>query len=313
MARLGIWFTQFKDRRIEIGEKLRVQSLNGGGEIGARDHESKIQRRRALRQHADIDAAERVEHARRNARSVADVFTHNADDSLILVHRNFGELAQFRDDRFHALGLIDGQRDADFGRGHHVHRSLIAVENLEDAPHETMRHEHARGSDVQHHHFAFAGDGLHNILARNCRGLDARAFHLRPARIQNHDRNIAVDGGHHGGRMQNLRAEIGQLGGFGERDHFHAMRARNDGRIGREHAVHVGPDLDLFGANARADDGRRKIGPAAAERGGDAIFGGCDEAAHHHHVLLRQRRNGGRELGVGLRRTAEWPACGDDR
>ena len=117
--------------------------------------------------------------------------------------------------------------------------------------------------------------------------LDARAFHLRPARVQNQHRDIAVDGRHHGGRMQNLRAEIGQLGGFGERDHFHAMRVGNDGRIGGQHAVHVGPDLDFFGANARADDGRREIGPAAAERGGDAIFGGCDEAAHHYHVLLR--------------------------
>ena len=124
MARLGIWFTQFKDRRIEIGEELGMQCLNGSGKIGARDHKSKIQCRRALRQHAHIDAAERVEHARRNARSMADVFTHNADDSLILVDRNFGEFAQFSDDGFHALGLIDGQGDADFGRRHHVHRRL---------------------------------------------------------------------------------------------------------------------------------------------------------------------------------------------
>ncbi len=73
-----------------------MQRLNGRSQIVARHHESQIQRRRALRHHANIDAAQRVEHARRNAGSVPDVFTHNADDSLILVHRNLGELAQLR-------------------------------------------------------------------------------------------------------------------------------------------------------------------------------------------------------------------------
>jgi hypothetical protein len=87
-----------KHRRIEIGEKLRVQSLNGGGQIGAGHDESQIQRGCALRKHADIDATQGVEHARRNTWSVTDVFTHNADDSLILIHRNFGEFAQLGED-----------------------------------------------------------------------------------------------------------------------------------------------------------------------------------------------------------------------
>ena len=78
--------------------------------------------------------------------------------------------------------------------------------------------------------------------------------------------------GTHGGRMQHLGAEIGQLGGFGEGDGFDAMAAGQDGGIGGEHAVDIGPDLNLFGADARADDGSGEIGTAAAERGGDAIL-----------------------------------------
>ena len=56
----------------------------------------------------------------------------------------------------------------------------------------------------------------------------------------------------------------------------HASMRWPPGRIvgsAGQHAVDVGPDLDLFRADARADDGRREIRPAAAERGGDAVFG----------------------------------------
>ena len=55
------------------------------------------------------------------------------------------------------------------------------------------------------------------LLATRLRN-DARAFHLRPPRIQNQHRNVLLDGRQDGGRMQHLRAEIGQLRGFGERD-----------------------------------------------------------------------------------------------
>src|ERR1039458_9783698 len=46
----------------------------------------------------------------------------------------------------------------------------------------------------------------------------------------------------------------------------------------------------FFRADARAHDGSGEVGTAAAERGGDAILGGRDEAAHHHDLILRQRR-----------------------
>ena len=81
--------------------------------------------------------------------------------------------------------------------------------------------------------------------------------HFGPARIQNQDRNVLFDRRHHGRRMQHLGAEVGQLGRFGEGDRLDAMAAGQDGRVGGEHAVHIGPDLDLLGADSGADDGRR--------------------------------------------------------
>ena len=178
-------------------------------QIVARHDKPQIQRRRSLRQHADIDTAQRVKHTRRDTGSVADVFTHNADDSLILIHGNFSELAQFSDDRFHALGLIDGERNADFRRRDHVHRGLVAIEYLEDAPHETVRHEHPRGPDVEHHHLTLARNRFDDVPARDRRGLNARALHLRAARVQDHDRDIAVDRRHDSRGMQYLGAKIG--------------------------------------------------------------------------------------------------------
>ena len=51
-----------------------------------------------------------------------------------------------------------------------------------------------------------------------------------PPRIQDQHRNILLDGRHDGGRVQHLGAEIGQLGGFGERDGLDTMPAAQNRR-----------------------------------------------------------------------------------
>ncbi len=101
--------------------------------------------------------------------------------------------------------------------------------------------------------------------------------------------------------MENFGAEVGELGGFGEGDAFDAMAAGEHGGVAGEHAVDVGPDLDLLGADARADDGGGEVRTAAAERGGDAVFGGGDEAAHYDDVFSGERRDDCGEAGVGFR------------
>jgi len=56
------------------------------------------------------------------------------------------------------------------------------------------------------------------------------------------------------------------------------MAAGQDGGVGRQHAVHVGPDLDLFSIDAGAHDGGGVVAAAAPQRGGDAALGRSDEA-----------------------------------
>ena len=65
---------------------------------------------------------------------------------------------------------------------------------------------------------------------------------------------------------------------------------RHDARIGGEHAVHVGPDLDLVHVEARAEDRRRIVRAAAAERRRHAVGGRADEAAQHRHLARPRAR-----------------------
>ena len=95
------------------------------------------------------------------------------------------------------------------------------------------------------------------------------------------------------------------------------MRIRDEPRVGGEHAVDVGPDLDLGGAEAGADDRRRVVGPAAAERRGHAVARGADEAAHHGNPPRGKRRidvRHQRRRGLGKeRRGRRVLAVGDHR
>ena len=100
---------------------------------------------------------------------------------------------------------------------------------------------------------------------------DARAFHIGPPGVQNQDRNILFKSGKNGRRMQHFGAEVRHFGSFGEGDAFHAAAAGHDARVGGEHAIDVGPDLDFFGVDTGGDDGGGEIGTAAAERSGMAV------------------------------------------
>src|ERR1035438_4370856 len=253
--------------RVQLAEELRVEGFDGRAQILFRHHEADVEQRPSLRDHAHVDALERVEHAARHARCVADVFAHQADDHLIALGFGFGELAQFGQHFLDARRIVDGERDADLRSRHHIVRRFEAVENFEDAAQKPVRHQHARGMDVDDRDLALAGDRFDRVFAVYTLGHDARTRNVRAPRIQNQYRNALFDGRQNGGRMQHLGAEIGELGGFGEGDGFDAMAARQDGGIGGEHAVDIGPDLDLLGADAGSYNRGREIGTAAAKRG----------------------------------------------
>ena len=108
---------------------------------------------------------------------------------------------------------------------------------------------------------------------------------LGPPRIENPDRDVLRD------RRQN-RARDGapwrrSTPARMPRRTTAAARARgvgDDARIGGEHAVDVGPDLNLVHVETGAEDRRRIVRPAAAERRRDAGRRRADEAAEHRHL-----------------------------
>jgi hypothetical protein len=79
--------------------------------------------------------------------------------------------------------------------------------------------------------------------------------------------------------MENLGAEVGELGCFGERQLRNQTRVGDDARIGGEHAVDIGPDLDLVDLEAGAENRCRVIRSAAPERRRHPRHGGADESA----------------------------------
>ena len=78
--------------------------------------------------------------------------------------------------------------------------------------------------------------------------------------------------------MQDFRAEVRELRCLGEGQVRHDARMRNDSRIGGEHPVDVGPDLNLGGIEACAEDCRGIVRAAAPQRRRDAARGRADES-----------------------------------
>ena len=138
-----------------------------------------------------------------------------------------------------------------------------------------------------------AGDGLD----RRRRGLVARADQgplggavMRAAGAEDADRHMGAAGGAEGAVVRLLGAGAGQLQSLGEREGEDTPGGGDLPRVGGHHAVHVGPDLHLFGAEGGADDGGGEVRALLAERGGDAAERGAHVAAHHRHPPRRQMR-----------------------
>ena len=156
-------------------------------------------------------------------------------------------------------------------------------------------------------------------------GGDARALAGRPAAVQDSDGDVRRDRREDRARVQHLGAEVGQLRRLRERQPLDHRRMVHDARIRGQHAVDVGPDLDLAagdrgsGRRGQAVQGgthqrARIVRAAATERRGRAGGGAADEPAQHrheagHHVRQRARA----PPPPGCRSQAEAPRCVDRR
>ena len=115
---------------------------------------------------------------------------------------------------------------------------------------------------------------------RRFRG-DQRASNFGIARIENADRDVRRHRGQDRGGMQHLGAEEREFRRLIKRKLRNDLGAGHQARVRGQHAVNVGPDLNLRCAEARANDGRGVVGAAPAQRGGDAVGGCADKAAKH--------------------------------
>ncbi len=80
-----------------------MQPLNDVGHHVLFNHKRQIDLRSALRNHADLDIGQFSEHPRRNAGSVPQILTHQADDgfaSFIFYVRQLGQVGGQRRNRF---------------------------------------------------------------------------------------------------------------------------------------------------------------------------------------------------------------------
>jgi hypothetical protein len=84
--------------------------------------------------------------------------------------------------------------------------------------------------------------------------------------------------------MKDLRSEVRQLCGFCERELIHEAGVLDDTRVGAEHPVHIGPDLNLRRLDARTDKGTGVVRAAATERRSMAADGCANKSPQHRNA-----------------------------
>ena len=121
------------------------------------------------------------------------------------------------------------------------------------------------------------------------RRADQRARLVRREGIADPDRNVAPHRRRHGLRMDDLGAEVRQLHRFVVGQRIDDLGVGHAARIGRQHAVDVGPDMNLRGIQQRAEDRGREVAAIAAERGLHTARIGGDETGDDQRGRRRSR------------------------
>ena len=92
-------------------------------------------------------------------------------------------------------------------------------------------------------------------------------------------------------RVQHLRTVVRHFGGFTMVQLRDEARVANDTGIGREDARNVFPEDDAPRSERSAEQRRRQIRTAAAERGDAAVGCASDESRYHGNRSLREKRS----------------------
>ena len=140
------------------------------------------------------------------------------------------------------------------------------------------RVSHVRAVQAQHADVPAEGHALDDALPDVPLRPDPGSDGLGPERVPDHDGDAPVEQGLDGSRMEDLGAEIRELGGLVVRKRPEQLRVRDVfGRSG-EKAVDVLPHLEPLGLEGVGDHGRAVVGSAAAEGDRLSVLGLPEES-----------------------------------
>ena len=193
--------------------------------------------------------------------------------------------------------VVHRHRHAHLGRRHHVDRRAEALEHLEDAAQEAVGHQHAGRGDVDDGHVFLGGQpGERRAGRRRSRVISVPApsglheLRMRTGMLRSTAGRIVLGCSTLAPKYASSAASANDSCGTRRGD-------GDDARIGGEHAVHVGPDLNLARIDAGADDRAGIIRPTAPQRRRMPVGRRADESAEHGNVA-------GVESGVTVLRSA---------
>ncbi len=310
------------------GERL-VQRADGLGRVGVGDDGRDRVVAAALGHRADVDVGvgERVEKAPGEPGRPVHPRPDGRHDGAAGLgpHRPHVAALQFAGERFfqkpdRRLGvrLAEGEADAPLGRrlGHEEDGHAGLAQRLEDAPHEVRHLQHRGALDADERGVADGRHGADGRLHVGVRRADLGAGGLGAQRVLDEERDAPLGERSHRARVEHLRAEVGQFGGLLIAQARERERLRHYARVGREHAVDVGPDHALGSVEGAGQDRGRVVGARTPERRRHAVFGGRHEPGDDGDGSvgdLRQRgaRQPARRLDVD-RRLAEGVVGADE-
>ena len=172
------------------------------------------------------------------------------------------------------------------GLRHHEDRDAVLGQRGEDALIHTDHAHHGQAAHGDETGALDGGDALDAlVLVQLNILLDDGALSLGVEGILDEDGDILSTHGVNGGRINHFGAEVAKLHGLHIRQLGNDVSRRNNLRVGRHEAVHVGPDLQHLGIERRSDDAGGVVAAAAPQIGDlAALHVGGNEAAHDGHL-----------------------------
>ena len=184
---------------------LGVRFFHHHGDVGVRGRE---------RDHDHVHVGQGVEDAAGQAGVAEEAAPHQAHDGGLAQDPHLAQAREVGLDLRQVFDGVDGHRDGHLGGRDQVDGRVVPLEDLEDLAQEAGGHQHLRLRD-EHDRDAFAARHRTRAGGSQIRGGgDERARRVGLARVADADRDVPLDRGTDHGRVQQLAAEVGELGRF---------------------------------------------------------------------------------------------------